>query len=1802
MRFHRSGPVQRPRVGWGRSTALATRGVATLAATLLGVTLVPAALLASSAQGAQAAVAPVAPVGQGFTVTPSDLAFILKQIKIAERHAATLTVANPCGTLVGRGPDRIPDALTSYGLRTVDGSCNNLIAGRETFAAADQTFPRLTTGRWKDAEAITPDFPVGAPGPTSYQQKKGSVVDSAPRVISNLIDDQTSANPAAVAAAGSPVRTQGNPGLHPCTTDPQGDAVPPVVGAPAGCVPSHQTLFIPNVTTDVGLSPPYNSLFTFFGQFFDHGVDQTVKGGGTVFVPLKADDPLIAGPDHVLGTVDDLPPHLRFMVLTRAQNQPGPDGKLGTADDVQDANNTDSPWVDQSQTYTSHASHQVFLREYEKSSAGNPVSTGRLLGGLSGNGATGMATWASVKKQAADLLGLLLVDTDVTSVPMIAADPYGKFLPGPARGLPQYVTRAGLVEGDTAHPVSVPADVLHFDTPFLTDIAHNADPSPADLDHNPATPPTAPMPDADIVASADFAKQLPGTYDDEMLDAHFACGDGRCNENIALTTIHQVFHSEHDRLVADIMNTLTQDTSATGVAALAQWQRATGAAGWNGERLFQAARFVAEMEYQHMVFEEFARKVAPAIQPFHVYHPDINPAIHAEFAHAVYRFGHSMLDETVARTNADGSDNSVPLLAAFLNPPEYFNGGTAGALTPAQAAGSVVMGSSNQVGNELDEFVTETLRNNLLGLPLDLATLNLTRAREAGIAPLNGVRRQLFEATNDGQLRPYTSWSDFGQHLKHPESLINFVAAYGKHPSVSGASTLAGKRAAAKLLVDPTTPGDPAISADAAEFMLGTGAWASTAAGVTTTGVDDVDLWVGGLAEITNLNGGLLGSTFNYVFENQLTDLQNGDRFYYLPRTAGMNLRSQLEGNSFAEIIQRNTEGTSSLKADAFATADCKFQLKNLAGTAGGFASFGSTVADDTTTTDCDESRLLKRNPPDGTIQYRQVNTVDRSGVNGQSVYNGTTGTDRVWGGNDNDTFWGGAGNDVIEGGGGDDVALGGEGDDIVTDSSGADVLKGGPGDDALDAGIGNDIVLGGDGQDVTNGGANDNETFGGPGSDFIIAGQGADVVFGGGGDDWIEGGTGQDLLQGDHGAPFFDDPAQVKPGNDIMIGQAGENDYDAEGGDDIMSANAAIDRYAGIAGFDWVTHQFDTVGADDDMNINANLLGLPLPAVVNRDRWQETEAVSGSAFNDVIRGDNIVPRTTGGAGFTGCDVLDQAGVDRIQGLAALLPPLTKALAPVVALSGTGFCPLSGPVWGEGNILLGGAGSDTIEGRGGDDIIDGDAALTVAISVRIDPADPATEIGRTDLMEHQYRRDSSGALTGPTLQAAVFAGTVDPGNLVAVREITYPKAGTDTNSVDTAVFADFQDNYTVTTVPAGARMGSPGSVTTVVDNRGGANSGTDTLRSVENLAFYDTVAPGAPVAVKAVAGDRTATVSWTAPGQLVTTFTVEVTDTNSNMVVKNVTAQGGATSVEVPGLSNGTPYSFRVMASNSIGAGPFSPSSNVATPAVSAVVTPPAGNPPVVAPPAVTPPAVTPSAGNPPAVTPPAVTPSAGNPPVVTPPAGTPPVSTPGSGGASTGSPAAPRVLLTSTLRAPLAGLHSLTALTGTVAPFRGVTLALTQRSGAGAFRTVATKRISATATNGRFSFRLPTSTSGRVSYRAVVTGPGLRATSGPIRTLAVFAAKVVAVSPKGREFVSVRNTGTVLLPLVGMRLQDVSGQSLILPSRALKPGETLRVFTGSGRPAAGRLFLGRRANVWGAHDTARLVDRSGTAVASLRY
>ena len=205
----------------------------------------------------------------------SDLQFILDQIKISEAHANGQNLA-----------DFIPNAFAPLGLRTVDGTFNHIEQGQSGFGAADRAFPRLLPAKFlNDNDGDSFDANGPAPGGLVTNNNYGvggNVADADPRIISNLIVDQTIGNPAAVQAfidAGLGIM-QGNV-LHFLDGETIGAPVPPKV-----------TLMIPNVTPDEGLSAGFNSWFTFFGQFFDHGLDLVTKGGnGSVFIPLQPDDP-----------------------------------------------------------------------------------------------------------------------------------------------------------------------------------------------------------------------------------------------------------------------------------------------------------------------------------------------------------------------------------------------------------------------------------------------------------------------------------------------------------------------------------------------------------------------------------------------------------------------------------------------------------------------------------------------------------------------------------------------------------------------------------------------------------------------------------------------------------------------------------------------------------------------------------------------------------------------------------------------------------------------------------------------------------------------------------------------------------------------------------------------------------------------------------------------------------------------------------------------------------------------------------------------------------------------------------------------------------------------------------------------------------------------------------------------------------------------------------------------------------------------------------------------------------------------
>ena len=972
-----------------------------------------------------------------------DMRFILNGIKISEEHAAafqdpSFDPNNPCAKL----QEILPNLTAPLGMRTVDGSCNNLIPGQEAFGQADLPFPIDTIRDFRAAEAGT-DY-----GSTT------SVTDSTTRLISHLITNQSVDNPAAAAAAAA----EG------------GESIGPDI---AGT----DQLFIPNSGHDEGLTAPLNAFITFFGQFFDHGLDLINKGGnGVVMMPLQADDPLFG-----------LTPG-NMMVMPRASQ--GPLDGNGNPTFV----NATTPHVDQNQTYSSHPSAQVILRHYDVI-GGVLQSSGRLLEGYGNDKLLdtaddgGEATWDTAQLQALEKFGIILNDSDGANIPMILADPYGNFIPGPDRGLPVLVTGPGpmdRVEGNLAAPVDASV-ALRINHSFFLDVAHSAAPNG--------------LPDIDTVGT-DLFPGIPGLqalnprvdtlngqtirgiramapvgfYDDELLGVHFICGDGRCNENIALTTIHSVFHHEHNRLSYVAKHVLLDSGSLedlnefldTPLAAYPAWsglpflvsdaslanQAAQKAAidalglDWNGDRIFQTAKFGTEMQYNRIVFDEFSPTLAGLKDVFEGFHTNVDPTITAEFSQSVYRFGHSMLTQTVDRYDTNftpitetfsGNPDQLGLFEAFLNPLALYNAGEDGVynLTPEEGTGAVIRGITRATGNEIDEFVTGDMQNNLVGLPLDLGAINIARSRDVGNARLNDARRMFFAMTHDTRLMPYLHWADYLDNLRHESTLVNFLAAYGTHPTLAGPDgiigsndvgeplTFADRRLAACAIVGVLS-GDAAgycaaegfgmptvIPADAEDFMYSRGAWASGPDDRATTGLEDVDFWNGGLAEKRMPFGGYLGSTHNFVFENQLERLQNGDRFYYVGRVATIHFFNELESNSFTSLVMRSTDlgdaGGDAVSINLFLTQDIILEVDQ---------SQQFNAAGDGTTADPEgESVLVPLVVRDANLATTNIHIADTTRfVQLRGAYHatigGTDGDDTIIGGHDDDTIFGRAGND----------------------------------------------------------------------------------------------------------------------------------------------------------------------------------------------------------------------------------------------------------------------------------------------------------------------------------------------------------------------------------------------------------------------------------------------------------------------------------------------------------------------------------------------------------------------------------------------------------------------------------------------------------------------------------------------------------------------------------------------------------------------------------------------------------------------
>ncbi|MFT4639166.1 MAG: peroxidase [Verrucomicrobiales bacterium] len=80
--------------------------------------------------------------------------------------------------------------------------------------------------------------------------------------------------------------------------------------------------------------------------------------------------------------------------------------------------------------------------------------------------------------------------------------------------------------------------------------------------------------------------------------------------------------------------------------------------------------------------------------------------------------------------------------------------------------------------------------------------------------------------------------------------------------------------------------------------------------------VNDIDLWVGGLAE-RHAPGAMVGPTYLAILADQFRRLRDGDRFWYEAYLSG-SLQNFIEDQTLARIIRRNTSIGDELQDDVF--------------------------------------------------------------------------------------------------------------------------------------------------------------------------------------------------------------------------------------------------------------------------------------------------------------------------------------------------------------------------------------------------------------------------------------------------------------------------------------------------------------------------------------------------------------------------------------------------------------------------------------------------------------------------------------------------------------------------------------------------------------------------------------------------------------------------------------------------------------------------------------------------------------------
>jgi len=224
----------------------------------------------------------------------------------------------------------------------------------------------------------------------------------------------------------------------------------------------------------------------------------------------------------------------------------------------------------------------------------------------------------------------------------------------------------------------------------------------------------------------------------------FVAGDVRANEQPLLAGFHTLFVREHNRLCDELA--LTNPT-------------------WNDEQLYQHARKMVGGYLQSITYNEWLPTVGVHLPSYQGYNNSIYPNASNVFSAAAFRLGHTLLNSNLQMMEDDGTYlGAVTLAEAFFNPSMITDGGME----------HFFKGMAQQVEQKMDGKVVDDVRNFLFGPPqlglggLDLASININRGRERGLADFNTIRTDL----------GLTAYTDFSQICTDQEVVTILAGLY----------------------------------------------------------------------------------------------------------------------------------------------------------------------------------------------------------------------------------------------------------------------------------------------------------------------------------------------------------------------------------------------------------------------------------------------------------------------------------------------------------------------------------------------------------------------------------------------------------------------------------------------------------------------------------------------------------------------------------------------------------------------------------------------------------------------------------------------------------------------------------------------------------------------------------------------------------------------------------------------------------------------------------------------------------------